>query len=83
MIGGSFAKDLVAGAERIAEENKAAKGWDDVDAGAMMEAVGAVGLSESDLKYNEVVEKFINRLSEETFLESSTTRSLEQYWAAR
>ncbi len=32
-----------------------------------MEAIGAIGLTESDLQCNEVVEKFVNQLSEETF----------------
>ncbi len=41
-----FAKDLKAGAERRAEENKKAKVWDDMDDDAMMEAIGAVGFSE-------------------------------------
>ncbi len=63
----THAKDSKAGAERRSEENKKAKDGDDMDDDAMMEAIGASGFSESDLKYNEVVEKFIHRLSEETF----------------
>ena len=33
----------------------------------MMEIIGAIGFNESDLKYDEAVEKFINQLCEETF----------------
>ncbi len=39
---------------------------DDVEGDAMMEAIGAVGFSESGSKYNEVLDKFINQLCEET-----------------
>ena len=58
---------MKAGAERRAEESKKAKVGDDMDDDAMMEAIGAVGFNESDLKYNEVVDKFINQLCQETF----------------
>ncbi len=33
----------------------------------MMEAIGTIGLNESDLKYNEAVEKLISQLCEGTF----------------
>ncbi len=49
------------------EENQRAKIGDDVEGGAMMETIGAIGFNESDLKYGEVVEKFIDQLREETF----------------
>ena len=61
------AKDLKADAERRAEENKKAKVGNDVGGGAMMQAIGAIGFNESDLKRKEVVEKFVNQLCEETF----------------
>ena len=60
------AEELKASAERRAEENKRAKVGDDVEGDAMAEAIGAIGFSELDLKYNEVVGKFINQLCEET-----------------
>ncbi len=63
----THAKDLKAGAERRADENKKAKIGDDMDDETMMVAIGDIGLNESDLKYNEAVEKFINQRSEETF----------------
>ncbi len=66
-----------AGAERRAEENKTAKIVDDVEGDAMMEATGASGLNESDLKYDEMVEKRISQLSEETFGEFYDTISGE------
>ena len=49
-----------------------------MDNDAMMEEIGAVGFTESDLKHNEAVEKFINQLSEETFAEfyDTTWRSV-------
>ncbi len=56
-----------ASTERRAEENKKANVGDDLDKGAMMEAIGVIGFNESDLKYNEAVDKFINQLFEETF----------------
>jgi hypothetical protein len=62
-----YAEELKAGAERRAEENKRSKVWGDVEGDAMMEAIGAIRLNESDLKHNEVVEKFIDQLCEETF----------------
>ncbi len=34
---------------------------------AMLEVIGAVWVTESDLKYNEAVEKIINQLHEEVF----------------
>ncbi len=37
-----------------------------MDSDALMEAIGAIGLNESDLKYDEAVEKFINQLGRET-----------------
>ncbi len=45
----TFAKDLKAGAERRAEENKRAKVGEDLDNDAMREVMGAAGVTESDL----------------------------------
>ncbi len=64
---GEFAKELSAGAGRRAEEHKRAKVGEHLDNDAMMEATGAVGFAESDLKYDGAVEKFIDQLREETF----------------
>ncbi len=58
---------MKARAERRAVENKKAKVEEDSDKDTMMEVIGAIGLNQSDLKYDEAVEKFINQLSEETF----------------
>ncbi len=62
-----YAKLLKIGAERRAEKNKRAKVGHDVEGDVTMEAIGAIGFNESDLKHNEAVEKFINQLCEETF----------------
>ncbi len=62
-----FVEEPRAGAERRAEENKRARVGDDVEGDAMMGAIGAVGLSESDWTYIEAAENFINLLCEETF----------------
>ncbi len=40
---------------------------EDLSNDAMMETIGAIGFNESDLKYDEAVEKFINELCDETF----------------
>ena len=58
---------MKAGAERRAEENKKAKVGDDIHGDTMMEAIGAIEFNDSDLKCDEVVEKFSNQLREETF----------------
>ncbi len=63
----TFAKDSKAGAQRREDENKKAKIGDDMDDETMVEATGAIGLNESDLKHNEVEDKFSNQSSEETF----------------
>ncbi len=57
-------KGWKAGAELWAEDNK--KGVD-LDNDAMMGVIGASGFNESDLKFDDVVEKFIKQLSEDTF----------------
>jgi hypothetical protein len=54
-------------AERRAEEAKKAMVGEDVDNDAMKEVFGAAGFAESDLRYVEAVEKFIDQLCEETF----------------
>ncbi len=61
-----FAEELRAGSERRAEESERARVGDEVEGDAMMEAIGAVALSESDWKYNDAMERFINQLYEET-----------------
>ncbi len=63
----TYTRDLKAGAERRVEEDKKAKVGEDLENYAMMEVVLAMGFNESDLKYDEAVEKFINQSSEETF----------------
>ncbi len=63
----SYTEELRACAERRAEANERTKVEDVVEGDAMMEAIGAGDFSESDLKYNEVVEKLINQLCGETF----------------
>ncbi len=63
----TFARELKAGSERKAEENKKAKVVEDLDSDAMMEVFGAVGCTETDLTYDDAVDKFINQLCEETF----------------
>ncbi len=60
-----FAKKLRTDTERRAEENKKAKVGKDLDNDAMMEAIGSLGFTASDLNYDEAVEKFINQLREE------------------
>ncbi len=46
---------MKAGAERRTEENKKAKVGEDLDNDTMTEVIGAVGFTESDLKYDEAV----------------------------
>ncbi len=63
-----YAEELKVGAERRAKENERARVGDGVEGDTMMEALGAIGLNESDSKYNGVVmERFIDQLCEETF----------------
>ncbi len=62
-----FAKELRAGAERSVEANKKTRVGADVDNDAMMQEIGAVEFTESDLKYDEAVEKFRSKLCEEMF----------------
>ncbi len=46
----TFAKDLKAGAERRAEENKKAEVGEELDCDTMMEAIGTIAYNESDVR---------------------------------
>ena len=62
-----FAKKLKRDAEeRVVQQERTGAG-NDAENDTVMNEIGAVGFVESDYKYNEVIEKFIGELCEETF----------------